>query len=218
MKSDDDDGTLFDEPTGEMPVVSSTDSRVTITGAEIAADAADETMIIDPTTLLPHWTDAPTGQVPIVVAREAARNDDPWAAIPAPAWREGEADWVAHEEQFDASILAGEERVDDARPWEFALNDVTEVKEEPEVEAPRPEPQRAQRTRHRALVEGRHDEQTWLGHREVRELLQGRVGAVVLDHQVLDNGRGRSAGANRGELGPGVLDHLRHAVTSVFHH
>ena len=69
MKSDDDDGTLFDEPTGEMPVVSSTDSRVTITGAEIAADAADETMIIDPTTLLPHWTDAPTGQVPIVVAR-----------------------------------------------------------------------------------------------------------------------------------------------------
>jgi len=28
----------------------------------------------------------------------------------------------------------------------------------------------------------------------------GRVGAVVLDHQVLDNGRGRSAGANRGEL------------------
>jgi len=62
--------------------VSSTDSRVTITGAEIAADAADETMIIDPTTLLPHWTDAPTGQVPIVVAREAADSDDPWSAIP----------------------------------------------------------------------------------------------------------------------------------------
>jgi hypothetical protein len=107
LKSDDDDGTLFDEPTGEMPVVSSTDSRVTITGAEIAADAADETMIIDPTTLLPHWTDAPTGQVPIVVAREAADSDDPWSAIPAPAWREGEADWVAHEDQFDTAILAG---------------------------------------------------------------------------------------------------------------
>ena len=28
--------------------------------------------------------------------------------MPAPAWREGEADWVAHEDQFDASILAGE--------------------------------------------------------------------------------------------------------------
>jgi len=82
LKSDDDDGTLFDEPTGEMPVVSSTDSRVTITGAEIAADAADETMIIDPTTLLPHWTDAPTGQVPIVVAREAADSDDPGRQSP----------------------------------------------------------------------------------------------------------------------------------------
>ena len=148
MKSDDE--SFFDEPTGQFPVVSANDSRVTITGAEIAADLVEDAPQIDPATLLPHWTDAPTGQVPIVVAREAARNDDPWAAIPAPAWREGEADWVAHEEQFDASILAGEERVDDARPWEFALNDVTEVKEEPEVEAPRPEPQRAQRTRHRA--------------------------------------------------------------------
>ena len=146
MKSDDDDGTLFDEPTGEMPVVSSTDSRVTITGAEIAAEAADETMIIDPTTLLPHWTDAPTGQVPIVVAREAADSDDPWSAIPAPAWREGEADWVAHEDQFDTAILAGEQREDTARPWEFAEPEATHF-DEVVTEAPRPEPDRVQRTR-----------------------------------------------------------------------
>ena len=147
MKSDDDDGTLFDEPTGEMPVVSSTDSRVTITGAEIAAEAADETMIIDPTTLLPHWTDAPTGQVPIVVAREAADSDDPWSAIPAPAWREGEADWVAHEDQFDTAILAGEQREDTARPWEFAEPEAAFVEEEIVTEAPRPEPDRIARTR-----------------------------------------------------------------------
>jgi phosphatidate cytidylyltransferase len=147
LKSDDDDGTLFDEPTGEMPVVSSTDSRVTITGAEIAADAADETMIIDPTTLLPHWTDAPTGQVPIVVAREAADSDDPWSAIPAPAWREGEADWVAHEDQFDTAILAGEQREDTARPWEFAEPEAAFVEEEIVTEAPRPEPDRIARTR-----------------------------------------------------------------------
>ena len=146
MKSDDDDGTLFNEPTGETPVVSSTDSRVTITGAEIAADA-DETMIIDPTTLLPHWTDAPTGQVPIVVAREAADSDDPWSAIPAPAWREGEADWVAHEDQFDSAILAGEQREDTARPWEFAEPEVLPVPDEVVTEAPRPEPDRIQRTR-----------------------------------------------------------------------
>jgi phosphatidate cytidylyltransferase len=145
LKSDDDDGTLFDEPTGELPVVSTTDSRVTITGAEIAAEAADETMIIDPTTLLPHWTDAPTGQVPIVVAREAADSDDPWSAIPAPAWREGEADWVAHEDQFDTAILAGEQREDTARPWEFSEPEVVEG--EVVHEAPRPEPDRIARTR-----------------------------------------------------------------------
>jgi phosphatidate cytidylyltransferase len=146
LKSDDDDGTLFNEPTGETPVVSSTDSRVTITGAEIAADA-DETMIIDPTTLLPHWTDAPTGQVPIVVAREAADSDDPWSAIPAPAWREGEADWVAHEDQFDSAILAGEQREDTARPWEFAEPEELPVPDELVTDAPRPEPDRIQRTR-----------------------------------------------------------------------
>jgi phosphatidate cytidylyltransferase len=146
LKSD--DGSLFDEPTGQFPVVSSNDSRVTITGADVAGDLVEDVPTLDPATLLPHWTDAPTGQVPIVVAREAALNDDPWAAIPAPAWREGEADWVAHEDQFDASILAGEEKVDDARPWEFLLADDEKVDDEPVVEAPRPEPMRAQRTRH----------------------------------------------------------------------
>ena len=145
MRSDEDAPLV--EPTGELPVVSSTDSRVIITGAEIAADAA-EAPLIDPTTLLPHWTDAPTGQVPIVVAREAAENDDPWSAIPAPAWREGEADWVAHEDQFDASILAGDDREDTARPWEFVLpEDEVAVDEAVFEEAPRPEPHRVQRTR-----------------------------------------------------------------------
>ncbi|MDE3064351.1 MAG: phosphatidate cytidylyltransferase [Acidobacteriota bacterium] len=138
MKSDD------DEPTGELPVVSSADSRVTITGAEVAADLVDEAPEIDEATLLPHWTDAPTGQVPIVVARESAPSDDPWAAIPAPAWREGEADWVAHEDQFDASFLASERGESDARPWEFSL-DATEV--EVIEEAPRPAPVRPARTR-----------------------------------------------------------------------
>jgi len=142
-----DDEFSFVDPTGEVPVVSTTDSRVTISGAEIAADAADGP-VIDPTTLLPHWTDAPTGQVPIVVAREAAESDDPWSAVPAPAWREGEADWVAHEGQFDASILAGDDREDTARPWEFTLPDDDIVVEEAVLdEAPRPEPQRVQRTR-----------------------------------------------------------------------
>jgi len=106
LRSDDDD--LIDVPTGETPVVSVSDPRVTITGADVAGFVVEDAPLVDPDTLLPHWTDAPTGQVPIVVAREAADGVDPWAAIPAPAWREGEADWVAHEEQFDASLLAVE--------------------------------------------------------------------------------------------------------------
>ncbi len=145
MRSDDE--ASFVDSTGEETVVSPTDSRVIITGAEIAAEAVDETPLIDPTTLLPHWTDAPTGQVPIVVAREAAESGDPWSAIPAPAWREGEVDWVAHEDQFDASILAGDDREDTARPWEFTLPDDVVAEEAVLEEAPRPEPHRIQRTR-----------------------------------------------------------------------
>jgi phosphatidate cytidylyltransferase len=143
LRSDDDD--LIDVPTGETPVVSVSDPRVTITGADVAGFVVEDAPQVDPDTLLPHWTDAPTGQVPIVVAREAADGVDPWAAIPAPAWREGEADWVAHEEQFDASLLAVEKNDDDLRPWEF--NSEPLINEEIVDESPRPEPTRAHRTR-----------------------------------------------------------------------
>jgi len=145
LRSDDDD--RLDQPTTVNPVVSSSDPRVTITGADVAGFVTDDDVVqVDPDTLLPHWTDAPTGQVPIVVAREAADGVDPWAAIPAPAWREGEADWVAHEDQFDASLLAVEKNDEDLRPWEFnaaALDFDDEVVDD----TPRPEQTRAHRTR-----------------------------------------------------------------------
>jgi len=147
LRSEDENTPFYDEPTGELPVVSTTDSRVTITGAEIAVEIAPDAPLIDEQTLLPHWTDAPTGAVPIVVAREAAENDDPWSQIPAPAWREGEADWVAHEDQFDASLLAGDAKSDDARPWEFIVEEEAVAEEEILDEAPRPQPVRAHRTR-----------------------------------------------------------------------
>lgn len=139
MRSEDAFG---DDLTGEVPVVSPSDSRVTISGADLASELV-EGPLVDPVTQLPHWTEAPTGQVPIVVAREAAEGDDPWAAIPAPAWREGEADWVAHEDQFDASLLATDAKPDSS--WSIATPDV-----EAEAildETPRPEPQREFRTR-----------------------------------------------------------------------
>ncbi len=143
MKSD--DGSFFEEPTGETPAVSTTDPRVTFTGVERAADAAEP--VEEEPSLLPHWTEAPTGQVPIVVARDAANLDDPWSAIPAPSWREGEADWVAHEDQFDASFLAGEVREDVSRPWEFTETPEPPVDEEVIDELPRPEPVHRTRTR-----------------------------------------------------------------------
>lgn len=144
MKSDDD--ALVDLPTGEVPVVSASDPRVTIKGADVVGSALDAAPFVDPDTLLPHWTDAPTGQVPIVVARESADAVDPWAAIPAPAWREGEADWVAHEEQFDASLLAVDKSEEDLRPWEFSAEST--ISDEEILDAsPRPALTRAHRTR-----------------------------------------------------------------------
>jgi len=175
LRSDD---AIGDVPTGSVPVVSASDSRVTITGAYFAGELAAELPVVDPATLLPHWTDAPTGQVPIVVAREVGQAIDPWAAIPAPAWREGEADWVAHEEQFDASLLSATASPDDA----FRS---LSVEEEPELildSTPRPEPQREFRTRRSHNVDP-------LAHRAARQ--SGRsvstatitgvvMGAVVL--------------------------------------
>ena len=144
MKSDDD--ALVELPTGEVPVVSASDPRVTITGADMVGTVLDGVLAVDPDTLLPHWTDAPTGQVPIVVARESADAVDPWASVPAPAWREGEADWVAHEEQFDASLLAVERTEEDVRPWEF--DPESTISDEEILDAsPRPALTRAHRTR-----------------------------------------------------------------------
>ena len=127
-------------PTGEVPVVSPADPRVTVTGADVAADVAPD---VPPAveSVLPHWTEAPTGQVPAVLSDKSETSDDPWAAIPAPAWREGEADWAAHEDQFDASVLA-DKPVDDVFSTTFELDLEPEAAAEDLAfeEAPRPEP------------------------------------------------------------------------------
>jgi phosphatidate cytidylyltransferase len=130
-----------DLPTGEVPVVSPIDPRVTVTGADVAAEIAPD---VPPATesVLPHWTEAPTGQVPAVLS-DKTDGDDPWAAIPAPSWREGDADWTAHEDQFDASVLAEPTAPsDDVFTTDFEL-DLEPTDRDEEVvfeEAPRPEP------------------------------------------------------------------------------
>lgn len=159
MRSNDFDQS--DAPTGEVPIVSSADTRVTITGAETAQEMAD-VVAIDPETLLPHWTDAPTGAVPIVVARDIPDPIDPWANVPAPAWREGEADWVAHEDQFDASLLATAPSPEEVKPFEF-VEVVPEVADEVILdEAPRPAPRefRTRRPRREDVLSGRAVRQT----------------------------------------------------------
>ena len=181
----------MDEPTGEVPAAGSDEPRVTITGATAAGDLVDDLPTIDPLTLLPHWTEAPTGQVPIVVARDVATTGDPWSQIPAPAWREGEADWVAHEEQFDTSMLAGAERTETARPWEFDVDDddVTAAPvgvDEPEwLEPARPEPGPAPvgRTRRRPSANplaGRAVRQAPATSSVARAVLTGVLLAVVV--------------------------------------
>ncbi len=85
-------------------------------------------------TELPHWTEPPTGQVPAVLSRDNG-DESTGPTIGAPTWREEDADWVAHEEEFDPAMFAGEEdelalgsldETDstdaDRRPWEFDLD------------------------------------------------------------------------------------------------
>ncbi len=60
---------------------------------------------------------------------DAPGNADPWAALPGPTWREEGADWTAHEETFEPSMLAHDEgrlgslgdATSDRQPWAFEL-------------------------------------------------------------------------------------------------
>jgi CDP-diglyceride synthetase len=89
---------------------------------------------LSPSAELPHWTEAPTGEVPAVLARDAEEgeegNGDPWSALPAPTWREEHTDWTAEEGSFEPSMLAQDDTrlgsLDDSgqsdrQPWSFEL-------------------------------------------------------------------------------------------------
>jgi CDP-diglyceride synthetase len=85
------------------------------------------------TTELPHWTEPATGQVPAVLARDSGdESAEAGTGMIPPTWREEDADWVAHEEEFEPSMFGGdhvplgsldETDASDAerRPWEFDL-------------------------------------------------------------------------------------------------
>src|SRR3954453_6421338 len=67
----------------------------------------------------------------------------------------------------------------------------------------------------RALVVGRHREHPRLGRRDVRQLLQRRLRAVVVDAHAVEQARGRAAGAHGAELRLRGVDGLRHATLRV---
>jgi CDP-diglyceride synthetase len=102
----DDEGTPVPEDTGgvdeDPPTYRS--GQVRIIGAEPAGHA-----VLDPAESpsndsfdMPHWNDAPTGQIPAVLDR--GTGDEPTVA--APSWREEETDWAADEELFEPSMLS----------------------------------------------------------------------------------------------------------------
>lgn len=156
------------ERTGELPVVSggdapaapaasprASDEAVHVTG-EPATDRPPEGAV-DPiapggtavpgggptSPVLPHWTEPPTGEVPAVLARETGEA----RSIVGPTWREEDADWVAHEEEFEPSMFGGEHAglgsldesdrgATERRPWEFDLADVRAGDPGPAVAGP----------------------------------------------------------------------------------
>ena len=64
------------------------------------------------------------------------------------------------------------------------------------------------------LSYGLIDEHAGLGHLEAGELLERHLAAVVVDHELLDEGGRGPAGADAGELVAGVLDGLVHLLVA----
>ena len=130
--------------------------RVRIIGAEPAGDSMREVTgpVVEQHPDLPHWNDAPTGQVPAILDR--SNGEEPLVA--PPTWREEDTDWEAQEDVFEPSMLSedlpavgalvGEIEDGDVerQPWHFesALSDETLIIEpdypDPETVIHTPEP------------------------------------------------------------------------------
>ena len=126
--------------------------RVRIIGAEPAGDTVRGVTgpVADEHPELPHWNDAPTGEVPAVLDRSTGEEQ----LVAPPTWREEERDWEAQEEIFEPSMLSDDlpavgallgEQPDDydveRQPWHFESDDTLVIPPEPGYEPlPDPEP------------------------------------------------------------------------------
>jgi phosphatidate cytidylyltransferase len=120
--------------------------RVRIIGAEPAGDTVREVTgpVVEQHPDLPHWNDAPTGQVPAVLDRSNSEE----SLVAPPTWREEDTDWEAQEELFEPSMLSGDlpavgalvgevDEVDvERRPWHFESDDTLVIAPEPEPVPP----------------------------------------------------------------------------------
>jgi CDP-diglyceride synthetase len=125
--------------------------RVRIIGAEPAGDTVREVTgpVVDDHPELPHWNDAPTGQVPAVLDRSNGEEQ----TLAPPTWREEDNDWEAQEELFEPSMLSEDlpavgallqEQESDVerQPWHFESDDTLIIAPEPEsVPEPIPVPE-----------------------------------------------------------------------------
>jgi len=139
------------EPVDEEPPTYHS-GRVRIIGAEPAGDTVREVTgpVADEHPELPHWNDAPTGQVPAVLDRSTGDE-----LVAPPTWREEDTDWEAQEEIFEPSMLSddlpavgallGEQREEidvERQPWHFESDDTLVIPPEPGLEPGSvPEPQ-----------------------------------------------------------------------------
>lgn len=145
------------EPEGyglTQPLVRLTDQPAEPAGSGPAVDPVEPGQTAVPggsaPTELPHWTEPPTGQVPAVLARDT--DDQPGAAgVAGPSWREEDADWVAHDDQFEPAMFGSDQvalgSLDETdrttverRPWEFDLDSVRPGAPSPARRASGPEP------------------------------------------------------------------------------
>jgi phosphatidate cytidylyltransferase len=138
------------EPSDEDPPTYHS-GRVRIIGAEPAGDTVREVTgpVAEEHPELPHWNDAPTGQVPAILDRSTGEE-----LLAPPTWREEDTDWEAQEEIFEPSMLSddlpavgallGEQREEidvERQPWHFESDDTLVIPPEPGLEpvaAPEP--------------------------------------------------------------------------------
>jgi phosphatidate cytidylyltransferase len=79
---------------------------------------------------LPHWTEPATGEIPAILGGGLERTEgDRFASLPGPTWREEGSDWEAQDDDFDPSMLVGDQTghgaldagPSDRQPWVFDL-------------------------------------------------------------------------------------------------